>query len=234
MSNTLLGGAVIFVLLLVACNAGSNLAASSARSSSGASSSGSTTAAGSGVGSRSTVVAGNSVLVVDGDTFVLRSGERVRVLGIDSCEMSSDHGPDAKSAAFSFLSGSQLTLSTEPGVDRDQYGRLLRYVSTNEGDMGEHMVTGTHTAVYAGQSDASPDRLRRLQAEDGNGRTCDEPEYSPAPEPDGDPGPRDEPDSSRDDDSGSSSSERRRSGNSGHPCLPGERDGDGDGYCGEG
>jgi len=27
---------------------------------------------------------------------------------------------------------------------------------------------------------------------------------------------------------------RPRSGNSGHPCLPGERDGDNDGYCGEG
>ena len=27
---------------------------------------------------------------------------------------------------------------------------------------------------------------------------------------------------------------KRRSGHSGHPCLPGERDGDGDGYCGEG
>ncbi|MFC5060714.1 hypothetical protein [Actinomycetospora atypica] len=37
-----------------------------------------------------------------------------------------------------------------------------------------------------------------------------------------------------DDDSSSSGSTRRRTGNSGHPCLPGERDGDGDGYCGEG
>ncbi|GAA4705967.1 hypothetical protein GCM10023215_52550 [Pseudonocardia yuanmonensis] len=27
---------------------------------------------------------------------------------------------------------------------------------------------------------------------------------------------------------------KRRTGNSGHPCLPGERDGDNDGYCGEG
>lgn len=36
--------------------------------------------------------------------------------------------------------------------------------------------------------------------------------------------------SNNDDDSGT----RPRSGNSGHPCGPGERDGDGDGYCGEG
>jgi hypothetical protein len=36
------------------------------------------------------------------------------------------------------------------------------------------------------------------------------------------------------DDDDSSGSTRRRTGNSGHPCLPGERDGDNDGYCGEG
>ena len=27
---------------------------------------------------------------------------------------------------------------------------------------------------------------------------------------------------------------KNRTGRSGHPCLPGERDGDNDGYCGEG
>lgn len=36
------------------------------------------------------------------------------------------------------------------------------------------------------------------------------------------------------DDDSSSGGTRPRSGNSGHPCLPGERDGDNDGYCGEG
>jgi hypothetical protein len=44
-----------------------------------------------------------------------------------------------------------------------------------------------------------------------------EPEPEPEPEPD------------RDDDSGT----KPRTGNSGHPCGPGERDGDKDGYCGE-
>ncbi|GAA4965383.1 hypothetical protein WHI96_03140 [Pseudonocardia tropica] len=35
------------------------------------------------------------------------------------------------------------------------------------------------------------------------------------------------------DDDGSSGGTRPRTGDSGHPCLPGERDGDKDGYCGE-
>jgi hypothetical protein len=51
----------------------------------------------------------------------------------------------------------------------------------------------------------------------------------PEPEPRPEPEPQREPEVDRDDDSGT----KPRTGNSGHPCRPGERDGDGDGYCGE-
>lgn len=57
-----------------------------------------------------------------------------------------------------------------------------------------------------------------------------EPEPRPAPRPQPNPQPDPEPKDDRDDDSGT----KPRTGNSGHPCRPGERDGDGDGYCGEG
>lgn len=43
-----------------------------------------------------------------------------------------------------------------------------------------------------------------------------------------------DPDVYVDADSPSYDTPKRRTGNSGHPCLPGERDGDDDGYCGEG
>lgn len=36
------------------------------------------------------------------------------------------------------------------------------------------------------------------------------------------------------DDDSNSGGTRPHSGNSGHPCLAGERDGDNDGFCGEG
>ena len=125
--------------------------------------------------------------------------------------MSTDQGPVAKSAASTFLAGSQVTLTPEPGVDRDQYGRMLRYVSTPDGDMGEWMVTGPHTGVYGGESDASAERLRGLRAEDGNGRTCDDPDYTPPPEPD--PVPRYIPDTSDDADTYVPAPRRPRSGN---------------------
>jgi micrococcal nuclease len=119
--------------------------------------------------------------VTDGDTFVVASGETIRALGIDSCEAGAPGGDEATAAARDVLIGAQVTLRAEPGVDRDQYGRLLRYVDVpGTGDFGEHMVPGTHTAVYAGKNDASPTYVSRLRSLDGNGRTCDNP-APPAP-----------------------------------------------------
>jgi outer membrane biosynthesis protein TonB len=56
-----------------------------------------------------------------------------------------------------------------------------------------------------------------------------EPAPQPKPKPQPKPRPAPEPEPDRDD-----SGTKPRSGDSGHPCLPGERDGDDDGYCGEG
>jgi micrococcal nuclease len=106
--------------------------------------------------------------VKDGDSFVLVDGREVRVLGIDSCEMSTAGGPVAKAAAEKLLRGATLTLRAEPGVDLDRFERMLRYVDVHSPqgvhDFGEKMVSAPHTGVYAGKNDAAPsyvDRLRR-------------------------------------------------------------------------
>lgn len=72
------------------------------------------------------------------------------------------------------MTGEQVVLTSEPGVDRDRYDRELRYVSTDGGDFGEAMVGADHTAVYAGHNDASPTYQSELRALDANGRTCDD------------------------------------------------------------
>ena len=106
------------------------------------------------------------VKVVDGDTFALASGAEVRVLGIDSCEAGTPGGRDATSMAQGLLLGSQVTLTEQAGVDRDRYGRLLRYVAFNGQDFGEFMVRHDHTGVYEGTNDASSDYVARLYASD--------------------------------------------------------------------
>jgi endonuclease YncB( thermonuclease family) len=119
--------------------------------------------------------------VIDGDTFEIAGGQRVRVLGIDSCEIGTYGGTQAKQSAEIALDGESVVLEQEPGVDRDRSGRLLRYVSTGDGsDFGESMVVQTHTGVARGDSDASDARLADLRERDDGGRDCSEPDYSPS------------------------------------------------------
>lgn len=113
------------------------------------------------------------VEVIDGDTFRLTSGEEVRVLGIDSCEAATPGGRRATLAARARLLSAPVTLTEEPGVDRDRYGRLLRYVDAGGADFAASMVTADHTAIYTdGHNDASPAVQATLRGLDGNGRTC--------------------------------------------------------------
>jgi endonuclease YncB( thermonuclease family) len=71
--------------------------------------------------------------VVDGDTIALRSGSRVRLVQIDTPEVS--FGPECYGRAASAVTkrllpaGTLVRLLPEPATDRvDRYGRLLRYV----------------------------------------------------------------------------------------------------------
>jgi micrococcal nuclease len=113
--------------------------------------------------------------VVDGDTFEITDGRKVRVLGIDSCE---DHSPktpggaDATAEAERVLNRNMVTLTSEPGVDVDRYGRHLRYVWVKSvGDYGTHMVRYDHTGVYQGDNDASDEYLAPVvRARPGPGR----------------------------------------------------------------
>ncbi len=118
--------------------------------------------------------------VIDGDTFVA-GGQKVRVLGIDSCEANTRAGQEATAAATSMLQGQEVVLRAAPGVDRDRYGRELRYVevSSSGTDVGDYMVAFDHTAVYAGRQDADPAYVAKLRSDDPNGRTCATP--TPAP-----------------------------------------------------
>lgn len=119
--------------------------------------------------------------VIDGDSFELADGRQVRVLGIDSCEMGTYGGQEAKSAAESSLTNPHnqpIALTAQPGVDLDDYGRQLRYV-TMDGryDFGESMVKYDHTGVYQGRNDASPAYLQRLY--DGRPRLRPQPARGP-------------------------------------------------------
>ncbi len=76
--------------------------------------------------------------VVDGDTFVLASGERVRLIGIDTPETVhpsrgvEPYGKQASDFSKSLLAGKRVRLVYDVQV-RDRYGRLLAYVYLSDG-----------------------------------------------------------------------------------------------------
>ena len=76
--------------------------------------------------------------VIDGDTFVLDSGEKVRLIGIDSPEVAGPYtkeefyGEQASAYAKSVLIGTTVYLDKDVS-ETDQYGRLLRYVYLADG-----------------------------------------------------------------------------------------------------
>ena len=69
--------------------------------------------------------------VIDGDTIVLVGGERVRFIGIDAPEIG-EPGADAATAFVrDNITDGRVWLSSS-GADRDRFGRLRRYVWTQE------------------------------------------------------------------------------------------------------
>ncbi len=107
--------------------------------------------------------------VIDGDTFVIGDGRKVRVLGIDACEAGTPGGKEATAFAKQSLTNpynAPITLTTEPGIDTDRYGRSLRYVQLNGYDYGEGQIGYDHTGVDAGDNDANPAYLAKLRSLD--------------------------------------------------------------------
>lgn len=76
--------------------------------------------------------------VVDGDTFVLSTGERVRMIGVDAPESVKPNSPveyygeEASAFTKEMLTGKTIYMAKDVS-DKDQYDRLLRYVYLEDG-----------------------------------------------------------------------------------------------------
>jgi len=71
--------------------------------------------------------------VVDGDTIVLGNEEIVRYLGIDTPEIGECGAEEARKINEKLVFGKRVKLEKDV-TDKDQYGRLLRFVFTEDGE----------------------------------------------------------------------------------------------------
>lgn len=90
--------------------------------------------------------------IYDGDTITLSTGEKVRLLQIDTPELSPAEcfGEEARSALVSLIgSSSPISLKTDPKLDKvDRYGRLLRYVFVGNTNINLKLVEIGAAAPY--------------------------------------------------------------------------------------
>ena len=97
---------------------------------------------------------GEVAFVIDGDTIVLQSGEKVRYLGIDAPEMAHDGQPadcfanEAKQANAELVLGKKVRLEYGANV-ADRYGRLLAFVYLPDGRcVNSELVKSGHASLY--------------------------------------------------------------------------------------
>jgi hypothetical protein len=74
--------------------------------------------------------------VIDGDTIELATGERVRLIGIDTPERGVCGFSEASERLSGMVTGRVVTLSPGARDDVDHYDRLLRYVDVDGVDAG--------------------------------------------------------------------------------------------------
>ncbi len=91
--------------------------------------------------------------VVDGDTFIIAGGERVRMIGVDTPETvkpgtaPQPYGKEASQYTETMLSGKKVRLEFDV-AERDKYGRLLAYVYLEDGTfVNEKLVSEGYARV---------------------------------------------------------------------------------------
>ncbi len=105
--------------------------------------------------------------VLDGDTVVVESGERVRLLGLDATETGEPYAEEAMERLAELVEEQTVTL-VAIGDARDRYDRLLRYIYVDGVNVNRLLVEeGLATVYYP----AGPDQyMEAFQAAEGEAR----------------------------------------------------------------
>ena len=90
--------------------------------------------------------------VIDGDTLVLNTGKKVRLIGIDSPEPPGNYYQEAKKRLEELVLGKEVKLEKDVS-ETDKYERLLRYVYVNGKFINKIMVEEGWAKAYPYKAD---------------------------------------------------------------------------------
>ena len=77
--------------------------------------------------------------VIDGDTFMLSNGEKVRLLGINAPEIDEPFGKEAKDFLSKMVEGKKVYLENDFEL-RDEFGRVLAFVFVEDKNVNLELV----------------------------------------------------------------------------------------------
>ena len=77
--------------------------------------------------------------IIDGDTFVLSDGRKVRLIGIDTPERGEYFFDEATARLDELISGRDLVLKKDVS-ETDRYGRILRHIYVNDVWVNKQMI----------------------------------------------------------------------------------------------
>ena len=104
--------------------------------------------------------------IYDGDTLTLSNGDKIRLLQIDTPELSSGecYGQEAKKALIKLVGKSQVTLEGDTAsADRDRYGRYLRYIFVGKKNLNLELVKIGAAAPYFYQGEKGKYSMKLLK-----------------------------------------------------------------------
>lgn len=85
--------------------------------------------------------------IIDGDTFEIENGQKVRMLGINSPEKNEFYYHESAEKLAQLIKGRQVKLEAGP-EDVDKYGRLLRYVFVDGKFVNVELIKGGYAVVH--------------------------------------------------------------------------------------
>jgi len=87
--------------------------------------------------------------IIDGDTFEIETGEKVRLIGINAPEISDIFGQESKQYLENLILNKTISLEVDKlSSDRDRYQRLLRYAILDGIDINEKMLLDGFAFAY--------------------------------------------------------------------------------------